>query len=107
MKRGNPEGHIVLQILHYLRAIGCTAGKVKVKGSPKAGGGFLFDPYLMTGLPDIFCFDKNDIMYGIEVKAGKNNQTPNQVQFQQLFHLSPSRIYLIAYSLEDVMAVIK
>lgn len=102
-KRGNPENQLVLQILHYLKAVGLIAGKVKVKGSFSKRGAFIFDPYLMTGLPDIFAFDeKNKVMYGVECKVGNNTQSANQKTFQELFHNPPERVYLVAYSLEDV-----
>lgn len=102
-KRGSPENHLVLQILHYLKAVGLVAGKVKVKGSFSKRGAFILDPYLMTGLPDIFAFDeKNKVMYGIEAKIKGNTQSANQRSFQELFHNPPGRIYLVAYSLEDV-----
>jgi hypothetical protein len=54
-------------------------------------------------LPDIFAFDeKNKIMYGIEAKIKGNSQSDNQISFQQLFHNPPGRIYLLAYTLEDI-----
>ncbi len=106
-KRGSPENHLVLQILHYLRARGLTAGKVKVKGSFSKKGAFILDPYLMTGLPDIFAFDdKNKVMYGVECKVGSNIQSPNQRNFQELFHNPPGRVYLVAYSLEEIQKII-
>lgn len=111
-KRQAPEGHLVLQCLHYLKARGYTAGKIKVQGSPLPGGrGFLFDPYRMTGLPDIFAFKQGgtwyDIMYGIECKNGKNTQTDNQLAFQKLFHFPPSRVYLVIRSLDELVSVVK
>lgn len=105
-KRQAPENHLVLQIIHYLRACGLTAGKIKTQGSPKAGGGFLFDPYRITGLPDIFAWDKQGVMYGIEAKAGKNTQSANQKAFQGLFHKPPDRIYLVVYSLEEIQKIV-
>lgn len=107
-KRGSPENHLVLQILHYLKARGLVAGKVKVKGSFSKRGAFILDPYLMTGLPDIFAFDTNNkVMYGIEAKVGSNSQSANQKSFQELFHNPPSRVYLVVYSLEDIQQAIK
>jgi len=108
-KRQNPENHLVLQIIHYLRACGLVCGKIKTQGSPKVGGGFLFDPYRITGLPDILASDRrkgNNILYAIECKAGKNKQSPNQVAFQEIFHYPPSRQYLVIYSLEEIQKIV-
>lgn len=104
-KRGNPEAHLLLQIIKYCKLKGCYVGKVKVKGSFNKRG-FIFDPYLLTGLPDAFCF-KGGIMYAIETKVKGNKQTPNQETFQEHFHNPPDRIYIIAYKLEDVMEWVK
>jgi hypothetical protein len=107
-KRKSPERTLVLQILHYLRARGWTAGKVKTTGAFN-GKGYIFDPYLLTGLPDIFAFKQEGawcpVMLGIECKVEKNTQTSNQVAFQKLFHFPPSRIYLVARSLGDIQKI--
>jgi hypothetical protein len=109
-KRDNPENHLVLQIIHYLRTCGLTCGKIKTQGSPKVGGGFLFDPYRITGLPDILASDRRNgknILYALECKIGKNKQSPNQQNFQEIFHYPPSRQYLVIYSLEEIQEIIK
>jgi len=106
MKRDNPEGRIVLQILKYLHLKGHYCGKVKTKGSFIKQGRFILDRYQMTGLPDIFSFSPDSIFYAIECKAGKNNMSDNQVKFSEVFHLPPTRIFILAYSLEDVMKII-
>ena len=49
---------------------------------------------------------KNKIMYGIEAKIKGNSQSDNQISFQQLFHNPPSRIYLLAYTLEDIQKAV-
>lgn len=98
------EKIIVRQILGYLRATGCYCGKVKTMGV-KRGKSFCFDPFLMRGMPDILCF-KNHVMYFIEVKSKKNIQSPEQIRFQQECN-SSSINYILAYSLEDVMKIIK
>ena len=99
-----PEKIIVRQILGYLRAIGCYCGKVKTMGV-KRGKIFCFDPFLMKGMPDIICFFKTSL-YFIETKANKNKQTPEQKTFQENC-ISSSVNYILAYSLEDVMKIIK
>ena len=103
-KRAQPEAHLVLQILKYLALRGIVAGKAKVKGGILSRGkGFFLDPYLLKGLPDIFAFNQNTkVMYGIECKVKGNKQTLSQKFFERFFHYPPTRIYIIAYSLEDV-----
>jgi hypothetical protein len=106
-KRGNPEAHLVLQILKYLSFKNHYCGKVKTKGSFTKQGAFILDRYQMIGLPDIFSFSPNGTFYAIECKAGKNILTPQQEKFKQLFHLPPTRIFITAYSLEDITQIIK
>jgi len=107
-KRDNPENHLRLQILIYLKSCGLSAGKVKTTGAPRPGGGFIFDPYTWRGLPDIIAFDDDKkIMYAIECKIGDNKQSEYQKAFQQVFHAPPGRIYLVAYSLEEIKQTIK
>ena len=101
-KRGNPEAHLVLQIIKYAKAIGCYAGKIKVKGSFSKAGNFIFDPYLIRGVPDVLIF-KNSIMYLAECKVDKNTLTEEQEIFKQFFHKPPDRIFIEARSLEDVI----
>lgn len=110
-KRDNPEGKLVLSCLHYLRARGYEAYKVKTQGSPKVGGGFIFDPYRLTGMPDIFAFKRSsnwyDVMYGFECKTQTGRQTDNQEVFEKLFHFPPSRIYAVIRSIADIEAILK
>ena len=106
IKRGNPEAHIVLQILKYLDLKGHYCGKIKTKGSFTRQGRFILDRYQMTGVPDILSFAPDGTLYAIECKAGKNKLQSNQDKFKQLFHLPPTRIVLLAYCLEDVMKII-
>ena len=104
-RKHQPERRVVLTILKELAYNDWACGKVKVQGSPKQGGGFLYDPYMMRGLPDIFAF-KGSVMLGIECKAGANKQTPYQCAFQKYFHHPPYRLYILARSWEDVAKAI-
>ena len=104
-KRGNPEAHLVLQIIKYCKARGYFCGKVKVKGSFSKQGYFIKDPYLIKGLPDILCFT-DDKVYFIEAKVGNNTQTPEQQAFQLLCK-SAGIPYILAYDLETVQKIIK
>lgn len=104
-KRQAREAHLLLSIIKYLNISGWYVGKVKVKGSFTSKGNFIFDRYLMKGLPDAFAF-KGDTMLAVETKIGSNTLTPDQEKFKQHFHRPPSRIYLEARSLDDVISAI-
>lgn len=106
-KRGNSEAHTVLQILKYLSLKKHYCGKVKTKGSFTKQGAFILDKYQLTGLPDILSFAPNGVLYAIECKHGKNTLTSQQEKFRRVFHLPPTRIFITAYCLEDVVSIIK
>lgn len=97
---------MLLQIIKLLRLKGLIVGKVKVKGTSNRQGRFILDPYLMKGLPDAFAF-AGPVMYAIETKVPGNHQTPDQKEFERLFHSPPTRIYVLAYSWEDVEKALK
>lgn len=99
-KRGNPEAHLVLQIIHYIALRGGWAKKIKTKGSMTARGSFIFDPYAAKGVPDILYF-YNGKMGWIEAKSAKGKQSPEQIAFQELCNKSNTP-YILAYSLEDI-----
>ena len=105
-RRGNPEGQIQLQIIHYLKSIGAVVGKTKTVGI-KRGNCYWFDIYTMRGKSDLECFYKN-VMYAIEVKApGKSiEKDSDQDKYRSYFHFPPSRIFIEADSLEDVIDII-
>ena len=106
-KRGNPEGAIQLQIIHYLKGIGAVVGKTRTMGV-KRGRAYCYDVYTMRGKADLECFHKG-IMYAIEVKApGKKiEQNSDQDLYRSFFHAPPSRIFIEADSLDVVRSVIK
>lgn len=103
-KKGNPEGAIQLQILHYLKALGATVGKTKTMGV-KRGRSYCFDPYTFLGYPDLTCFYKSRL-YFIEVKSPQGIQSEYQKSFQELCDKA-NIPYILAYSLEDIITVIK
>jgi hypothetical protein len=108
-KKNTPETHLRRQALLYLRSRGHFAGKVNVIGTPLKNGGFISSPDLMRGLPDIFSFAIKDsvmVMYGIELKCGKNKLTSHQETFKAHFHYPPYRIYLEIHSLEELEKII-
>jgi hypothetical protein len=106
-RRNQPEGKVVLEILHNLAHLNWFCGKVKVKGIILPNNrGFAFDRYAMRGLPDIFAF-KDGVMLGIECKAGKNTTTEQQEEFKNHFHSPPNRIYVVARNWQDVASKIQ
>jgi hypothetical protein len=103
-KRGNPEGQLQLQILHYLKPICQAVGKTKTMGV-KRGRCFCLDPWLFLGFPDITFFKDNKIGF-IEVKSATGKQSDNQKNFQDLCDKADIP-YILARSLDDVIAAIK
>jgi hypothetical protein len=98
------ETAIVKQILDYLSLIHATAGKTKTMGVSRDGR-YMYDKNTYRGFPDITGFHKGQIFF-IEVKYDKNKQTPEQLLFQQ--HCKNAGItYILAYGLNQVMAIIK
>lgn len=103
-KYKNFEGHIQLQIIHYLKSIGAVVGKTKTMGV-KRGRSYCFDPYTFLGYPDLTCFLKNRL-YFIEVKSPQGKQSEYQNNFQELCNKA-NIPYILAKSLEDVTSAIK
>lgn len=102
-KRGNPEAHIQLQILHYCKLKGYTIGKIKNKGS-RVGNSFIRDPYQFLGLPDLLLFTPK--MYFIEVKIPTGQQSEYQKNFQELCNKA-NIPYLLIHSVEELENLIK
>lgn len=102
-KRGNPEGQLQLQIIHYCKARGYIIGKTKTTGI-KRGRAFCFDPYTFRGFPDLTCFCPQLIF--IEVKSRKGEQTPEQMDFQE-FCNKANIPYILARDLSDIEKYIK
>ena len=98
-KRDQPEKRIQLQIIKYLKMKGYACGKIKTVGA-RRGNKFLSDPYHFRGLPDLIAF--TPALVFIEVKAGKNKQSPAQKDFQE-FCEAGKVPYLLAYSLDDII----
>jgi len=101
MKRQQPERRIQLQILKYLRMKGFAVGKIKTTGA-RRGKFFILDPYQFKGVADLLAF--TPALTFIEIKAGKNVLSPDQITFQKLCESSGTR-YIIAYSLDDIIAI--
>lgn len=106
-KHDNPEGKIQLSIIHYCKGLGAVIGKTRTMGV-KRGRSYCFDIYTMRGKADLECFYKG-IMYAIECKApGKSiEKDSDQDKYRSVFHAPPSRVFIEADCLEDVISVIK
>lgn len=99
------EKDIQLHILKYLQGIGAMAGKSKTTGIYDAKRRcFRTDPYLFKGYPDLTIFWKKQLFF-CEVKSGKNQQSEEQRTFQR-YCMEAGIIYILAYSVDDVVSVI-
>lgn len=103
MKIKVKETQIQLSILQYLKTIGAYAGKTKTMGVSR-NGKFTFDIYTFRGFPDITFFYKHKIGF-IEVKSLGNKQTKEQKIFQDYCNNS-GILYILAYSLDDVINIV-
>lgn len=92
------ESDIQRVILDYLKVQRCFFWRNNVGGA-KYGDRFV--RFGEKGSPDIFVVDAGRI-YGIEVKADKGQQNPNQKAWAENFQ-KYGGIYIIARSLEDVL----
>jgi len=100
--RQQPEREIQLAILKYMKARGWTCGKIKTTGA-RRGKAFLFDPYQFRGIADLLAFTPYGLCF-IEVKAGKNQLSPDQIRFEELCKLSGT-CYIVARSLDDIIKI--
>lgn len=101
MIRRQPEKEIQLQIIKYLKLKGYAVGKIKTQGA-RRGNAFILDPYHFKGVADLLVFAPG--VHFIEVKAGKNKQSPDQIIFQELCKASHTP-YTVAYSLDDIIKI--
>jgi len=103
-RRGSPEAHLLLQVIKYCRARGAYIGKIKNKGTLNKAGNFIFDPYLMRGLPDALMF-YNRKLYFIETKAGSNDLTPEQNDFKRNCEACDIT-YLVIRNLDEIIKIV-
>ena len=102
-----PEKIIQRQILGYLKPICKAVGKTKTTGLYDRGKKcYRSDPFIFWGFPDLCGFDREGKIFFCEVKSAKGRQSEYQIAFQNLC-LSSGIRYILARSVEDVMAVIK
>lgn len=89
----NNETKLQKSIQKYLQSKGCY--EFKVHGSA----------YMRAGIPDIICC-YNGKFIGIECKVGKNKQSKAQEKHMNEI-IESGGIHILAYSLDDVKAIIK
>ncbi len=68
---------------------------------PTKSGGFI--RFGSPGSPDI-CLVYKDRFYGLEVKASKGKQSPNQIAFQDKLQKAGG-LYYVVKSIDDVIAI--
>jgi len=94
-----PEKELQKQIIYYLRAYGCYAGRVKVQAFQYRGS-YLRDNTLMIGVPDILCFAPSG-MWWIECKWGKGQLSQEQIRFKYECEKCGQK-YIVARNRNDV-----
>jgi len=99
--RDQPERRIQLTIIKYLKMKNYAVGKIKTTGA-RRGKYFILDPYQFKGVPDLMVF--TPALHFIEVKAGSNKQSPEQIAFQDLCNKSNTPYHLV-YSLDEIIAL--
>lgn len=62
------------------------------------------NPNTLRGIPDIFVIDGHRIL-ALEVKSSVGKLSPEQAQFDEMFHCPPCREYRIVRSVSDVIAL--
>jgi len=102
-KKDSSEGHLVMQIIFYLRTKNYAVGKTKTMGVVR-NGRYTYDPYQFRGFPDLTAFCPNLIF--IECKSPKGRQTEEQKDFQSFCEKAGVR-YILARDLETVTNLIK
>jgi len=93
------ESEVQRAILDYLKIKRVFYYRQNTGGIVAESGHFV--RYGTPGSPDIICVIKGQYV-GIEVKAPKGKQNPNQIQFQQDLERAGGR-YVLAYSLDDII----
>ncbi len=106
-KKGTPEGHVLNSLCDYLARrkyffwrsnnTGTAAwgkdGKLFFRNTPK---------YAMKGVPDIILIDDTGHFIGIEAKAPKGKQSPDQKLFQENCKKTGGE-YILARSIDDLV----
>ena len=95
------ERDIQLQIIHYLKAKGYAVGKIKTQGAAK-GFARIKDATHFKGVADLLVFTPK--LHFIEVKSGKNKQSPEQKNFQKLCEHAEIP-YILAFSLDEIIKI--
>ena len=95
------ESDIQRAILDYLKARGIMAWRQKSEGTWDAARGLYRRGTGTPGLPDIGGILPGGRALQIEVKAGKNKATPEQVDFLACARAAGA-VAFVAYSVDDV-----
>jgi hypothetical protein len=96
------ESDIQRAILDYLKARGIMAWRQKSEGTYDAKRGIYRKGTGTPGLPDIGGILPGGRALQIEVKAGRNKATPEQVEFLTRARINGAAAF-VAWSVEDVL----
>lgn len=101
MKLACSEKQLTLAVLHYLKAVGAVAGKIKSFGYKHRKFGYIKDYWQWTGIPDVLCFYKHRHIY-FECKRDEHcKQSDDQKRFEELCKEANVEYYVIR-SIDDV-----
>lgn len=96
-----PEGKIKLEICQYLEKLGFVFW---VNSAPGRRGRKANSKYSSVGVSDVCGLLRSGKFFAIEVKAGKNPPSPEQLDFLERVRLSGG-IGIVAYSVDDVISL--
>lgn len=98
---GKEENDLTQEILNALLSVGIRAWRQGNQG--RKGRRHL----VKKGVSDIIGFQKDGTTWWIEAKGPAAKQTEDQGKFQNDFVEWSGNVYILAYKLDDVLAVLK
>jgi hypothetical protein len=109
MRRQRPEQQLQIAVAAFLRH--ALKPPVLWSAFPAGGGGairgaILKSMGLQAGWPDVLVMAPGPIIVGIELKAGKGKQTPQQIDIQNGF-IECKATYYVARSVDEVEGFLK
>lgn len=103
-QRRRPEREIQKRIVRRLRASGCLVAVTDAGAAYRAGG--FFGESIPVGWPDVTGLLPGGRFLGVEVKSARGRQSAAQKQMQDEIE-SRGGLYILAYSIEDVLKAIE
>lgn len=96
------ERDVLNACLQWLAVNGYFVWRNNTGGYKINDGAGRFIRYGAKGSPDIIGMTKQGQFLGIECKAGRNKQEPEQIEFEAKIKASGG-IYILAYSVDDLI----